>query len=884
MSNGEQKQHQIFKHGAEWLKTDFHLHTKADKEFKYSGDDCYYLSNYIDKLKETDIRIGVITNHNKFDFEEFKSLRKTAIKKEICLFPGIELSVNDGSNGIHTILVFSDKWLENGHDYINQFLNVTFAGKVPNKYENENGRSQDNIIETIKKLEGYHRDFLIIFAHVEDKSGIWNELDGGRIQELGQNEFFKRRTYGFQKVRTHDVSDKKCRKKVYDWLQNCYPAEVEGSDCKSIDEVGKTSKDCYIKIGDFNFEALKYALSDHKNRISCEKPKHLRSYIKSIQYEGGILSKKEILFSSELTTIIGIRGSGKSAVIESLRYALDIPFGEKTQDDKYKKELIRYVLGSGGKITIKALDRFGQEYEIRRILNEQPEVLVNGILQPGITIKETIIYKPIYFGQKDLANSGEGFEKDLVEKLIGGRIAEIRIKIEKQKQRVQEAVRRFLKLSNIEEKIKEYSDKKNDAEHRLKKYKEYQIEEKLQKQIDFDTDERQLSKIISTVKSFINAMEEVLAQYEDDTKNHAKYQSKQNYDFFDSFYKLYAGILSTVDDLKSYIEKSKKIFNNLSLKEKEFIKIRNVFKEEFAEMERQLTESLRALGNNAIRPDDFKHLSKTFEQSKAMLEQLYKESAKSEQIKNNLLRELSLLNQLWHDEYIAIQEELVKVNIDHHYLKIRNEYKADNESFIRFMKDSFKGSNIREATFQNIVSEYQDFHEIFKSYEKAKQTLGNSWQIFEEYFIKNLEIFLIWQKPNKFSIEYHDKELKEHSLGQRASALILFVLSQKENDLFIIDQPEDDLDNQTIYQDVIKLLKSLKPQVQFIFATHNPNIPVLGDAEQVISCEFSNDIINFKQGSIDSQLIQKEIIGIMEGGQEAFNKRKEVYHIWKPQN
>jgi len=52
-----------------------------------------------------------------------------ARKEEIFVLPGVELSVNDGANGIHTLVVFSDEWLESGQDYINQFLNAAFEGK-----------------------------------------------------------------------------------------------------------------------------------------------------------------------------------------------------------------------------------------------------------------------------------------------------------------------------------------------------------------------------------------------------------------------------------------------------------------------------------------------------------------------------------------------------------------------------------------------------------------------------------------------------------------------------------------------------------------------------------------------------------------------------------
>src|SRR3989339_1645337 len=105
---------EIFKYGTTWLRADFHLHTNADQEFKYSDDEDYYYSNYVEGLNKAGIQLGVIANHNKFDASEFKSLRDTAKKIDICLLPGVELSVNDGSNGVHTLIVFSDQWLENG--------------------------------------------------------------------------------------------------------------------------------------------------------------------------------------------------------------------------------------------------------------------------------------------------------------------------------------------------------------------------------------------------------------------------------------------------------------------------------------------------------------------------------------------------------------------------------------------------------------------------------------------------------------------------------------------------------------------------------------------------------------------------------------------------
>lgn len=139
---------------------------------------------------------------------------------------------------------------------------------------------------------------------------------------------------------------------------------------------------------------------------------------------------------------------------------------------------------------------------------------------------------------------------------------------------------------------------------------------------------------------------------------------------------------------------------------------------------------------------------------------------------------------------------------------------------------------------------------------------------------------MTYQVPNSHEITYHGKALKSHSLGQRASAMMLFILRQKNKDLLIIDQPEDDLDSQTVYEDVVKLLRKQKPTQQFIFATHDANFPVLGDAETVSSCEDAGDTISVTTGSIDSEACQTRIVRIMEGGPEAFERRKNIYQIW----
>ena len=82
-------------------------------------------------------------------------------------------------------------------------------------------------------------------------------------------------------------------------------------------------------------------------------------------------------------------------------------------------------------------------------------------------------------------------------------------------------------------------------------------------------------------------------------------------------------------------------------------------------------------------------------------------------------------------------------------------------------------------------------------------------------------------------------------------------------------------------EEVVKLLRQLKPDQQFVFATHNANFPVLGDAETITTCNANDNEISISVGNIDDKDCQANVISIMEGGPEAFERRKAIYQIWK---
>ncbi|MEX2141244.1 MAG: AAA family ATPase [Pirellulales bacterium] len=135
----------------------------------------------------------------------------------------------------------------------------------------------------------------------------------------------------------------------------------------------------------------------------------------------------------------------------------------------------------------------------------------------------------------------------------------------------------------------------------------------------------------------------------------------------------------------------------------------------------------------------------------------------------------------------------------------------------------------------------------------------------------------------RFEYQQREKtyiEFREASAGQQATVLLRVLLNQDGPPL-VIDQPEDDLDNQVIFEIVEELWKA-KMKRQILFSSHNANLVVNGDADLVVVCDYrtltdqSGGNID-DLGAIDIEQIRRKITTVMEGGKEAFRMRKDKY-------
>ena len=119
------------------------------------------------------------------------------------------------------------------------------------------------------------------------------------------------------------------------------------------------------------------------------------------------------------------------------------------------------------------------------------------------------------------------------------------------------------------------------------------------------------------------------------------------------------------------------------------------------------------------------------------------------------------------------------------------------------------------------------------------------------------------------------------SPGERGLLLLtFFLLADTSNAPLILDQPEENLDNQTIYNVLVQLIRNAKKKRQVIIVTHNPNLAVVCDSEQIICANFDTSTdpkINYISGAIENPKINAKIVDILEGTMPAFKNREDKY-------
>ena len=132
-----------------------------------------------------------------------------------------------------------------------------------------------------------------------------------------------------------------------------------------------------------------------------------------------------------------------------------------------------------------------------------------------------------------------------------------------------------------------------------------------------------------------------------------------------------------------------------------------------------------------------------------------------------------------------------------------------------------------------------------------------------------------------YSLNLGTKTLQELSPGERGALLLIFYLILDNDDIpLIIDQPEENLDNESVYYILVHFIKQVKEKRQIIIVTHNPNLAIVCDADQIIHMQIEKEnknTVKFYSGAIEDDIINKAVVNILEGTLPAFTNRELKY-------
>jgi hypothetical protein len=155
-------------------------------------------------------------------------------------------------------------------------------------------------------------------------------------------------------------------------------------------------------------------------------------------------------------------------------------------------------------------------------------------------------------------------------------------------------------------------------------------------------------------------------------------------------------------------------------------------------------------------------------------------------------------------------------------------------------------------------------------------------QGFSQADVLNYVFGLSYLRP-RFELNWQGKPIDKLSPGERGNLLLVFYLLIDKRDIpLVIDQPEENLDNETVYATLVPAIRYAKERRQIVVVTHNPNLAVVCDAEQIVHAEINKDDgnkVTYECGAIEDPAIAKRIIDVLEGTKPAFDLRDNRYAV-----
>ena len=849
-------------------------------------DESEYNQAIIFALKSQNIEVISVTDHYRVDGSS--SLIQAACDAGIKVFPGFEAVSADS---VHLLCLFEQK---TPVETLNRFIGSCGITNQTDSHESPNGT-----VYAKELIECASRDWgaIVIAAHMASSGGVLHEISKQHRMAVWKSPYLL--------AGSLPGSVECAPQSVIPILQNKNPnyqrehslAIVNAQDISSPDDVANPGSSCFIKMSDVSIEGLRQAFLDPESRIRLktdEDPGEHAEFV-ALTWQGGFLDNTAVHFNRDLNVLVGGRGTGKSTIVESLRYVLGLePLGDEAK--KAHEGVIKHVLKSGTKISllIRAHSPKKHYYTIERIINNPP-VVKNEVgeiqnLRPVDIIKQVEV-----FGQHEISELAKDSAKltRLLEKFTpqdgnrSQRKLDIVRKLEKSRSQILAATK---DIKTLEERLAALPG----LEDTLKRYKEAGLEDKLKERNLLVKEE----KVFSLIQERLEPFGEFEQSLRDALPIDTAFLSAKALEGLPG-----ASILTEAspvfDRLNLYLEGLLKQLNQyIQDAQKDFQSAKTKWMERKNKVENDYQVILRDLQKSKIDGEEFIRLSKKIEDLRPMKEQIDSVKRALHEFEFQRKKLTDEWENLKQSEYQEIERAAKKVSKE---LRERVRVKVTNAGYkaplIVLLKEILGGTVINKAN-QDRLSERESLSvsafaqacrdgkdDLVKKFgltpaaaERVVESGENLFMQIEELELTPTTRIELNVSPEGEGSEW--KSLEELSTGQKATAVLLLLLLDSDAPL-VVDQPEDDLDNRFIFEGVVPIMRQEKRKRQFIFSTHNANIPVLGDAELILGLTAQGEqhgrVPPEHMGSIDAKLVRKLVGEILEGGQAAFELRRLKY-------
>jgi len=930
--------------GAHFYKCDFQVHTPRD--INWSGEGAItederklYSEEFIFVCRQKGLDSVAITDHHDFAFFKYikdiaeneldDSGNKISKEKQIAVFPGLELTLS--SPPCQAILILDANFPVEFFDGILHALCIN-PNSPDREHTAEVRKITREVVDCFEKLYQllnnleFCKDKFIILPNVSEggnhtllRSGfqdfykkmpcVGGYLDGP-ISQLGEGN--KRilngldRNYGFKKIAYFQTSDNRRR---------------------DYNELGRFTT--WVKWAEPTAEAIRQACLADSSRLRHEEPNLPNIWIKSLKVSNSkFMGPIDLELNQQYNAIIGGRGTGKSTILEYLRWCLcDQPPRLNDFEDISDLHLKRQ------KLIENTLVKIGGEVKVTFILNDILHIAKRDSVSNEVylkigdndfePVKEDNIRNllPIQaYSQKQLSSVGVRIDelKRFIEKPISQEMNQIRFNILDLSKKIKNAYNQLIRKKEIEKDIAKYNleiSSLNVQVSKLRKELRGVSEEDKKTISNKPKIENEESFIEITkdeferVKEALNGIYELISNFPEKTDTEIEYLNA------DLIKRIYLLRKRKFVEIKSALETAIELLDDKNLNDinrliEEWKGIKNKYHISYEEAKKRTTSNKKQLDEIRRIEERLNEIRNIVSEENKELKDLGEPETEYKSYRDKWINshksKLELLTQQC-DNFNTISNGCIKVQLEGSIdlIQLKKRLKESFEGMriidtkVDALCDVIKSSSDPNESWEEILKELEslslyDVENLklsnlpstsildscnFKENEKnriVEKLSTEKWLDLSTIEMEFAPIFLYGINPNENDyISFQDA-----STGQQATALLTVLLNQTGYPL-IIDQPEDDIDNRAMDQ-VTQLIWNAKENRQLIFSSHNANLVVNGDAELVICCDYrtAGDQSGGKiknEGAIDITDVKNEITTVMEGGEKAFKLRKDKY-------